>query len=175
MGRTSAGGSVSSICESLCCQKVKTSTWVNLLEKKFGPHVETKLREELQAGYNSERPFSSRQVVAKLEQSIEQITTEATTDVKPKKELKFGSNVFVPSNAPPGVAQTSEPKQLFGSTMQSTSAQTVSPSGSVPMKLPNMVLDKYSGDPLEWPEWSSQFIATIEQSRIANSIKVKYL
>ena len=113
--------------------------------------METKLGEELQAGYNSERPCSSRQADAKLQQSIEQITPMATTDVKPKKELRFGSNVFVSSNASPGGAKTSSPKQVFGSTMQSTPAQIVLPSASVPMKLPNMVIDKYSGDTLVWP------------------------
>ena len=60
MGRTSSGGSVSSIIESLRCQNVTTSTWVKSAESKFGPQRETKLGEELQDSYNSERPWSWR-------------------------------------------------------------------------------------------------------------------
>ena len=38
-----------------------------------------------------------------------------------------------------------------------------------------MVLDKISGDLLEWPECSAQFVATIEQFGVAHSVKMNYL
>ena len=38
-----------------------------------------------------------------------------------------------------------------------------------------MVFDKISGDALEWPEWTGQFIATIEQSGVSGSVKMNYL
>ena len=135
--------------------------------------METKVEEPL-ADYNDKGPCSSRQADAEMEQSMRQTTPMSTIDVKPKKALKFSSDVFVPSNAAPVGAKTSEPKQGF-EMMQSTPAATGLPLVSVPMKLPKMVLDKYSGDPLEWPEWSGQFIATIDQSGVADSVKMNYL
>ena len=44
-----------------------------------------------------------------------------------------------------------------------------------PMKLPKLVLDKFAGDPLEWPEWSGQFLATVDQAGVPDSVKMNYL
>ena len=43
------------------------------------------------------------------------------------------------------------------------------------MNWPKMVLNKLSGDRLDWFEWSGQFIATIEQSGFADSVKMNHL
>ena len=53
--------------------------------------------------------------------------------------------------------------------------RTTLPSLSVPMKLPKMALDNLSGNTLEWPEWSDQFIATNEQYGVSDSVKVNNL
>ena len=60
------------------------------------------------------------------------------------------------------------------STVSTQTTPTTLPSILVPMKLPKIVLDKTSDDPLEWLEWSGQFIATIEQSGTADSVKTNY-
>ena len=43
------------------------------------------------------------------------------------------------------------------------------------MKLPELVLDKISGDPLEWPEWSGQFLSTVDEVAVDDNTKMKYL
>ena len=175
MDQASLRGSGSTISGSFRSQNVKTSTWVNSPKNIFGPQAETKVEDEPQAACNSERPCSSRQADAKLQQSLMQNAPSTTTNVKPKRELKFASTVFVPSNISVGVAKAAAPNHVLGSTMQPTPTPTALPSVSVPMKLPKMVLDKFSGDPLEWPEWSGQFLATVDQAGVADSVKMKYL
>ena len=45
----------------------------------------------------------------------------------------------------------------------------------MPIKVPKMVLKKFSGNPLDWLESSGQFIATIEESGYADSVKTNFL
>ena len=42
-------------------------------------------------------------------------------------------------------------------------------------QLPKLVLDNCDGDPLEWPEWSGHFLATVDASGISDSNNIKYL
>ena len=41
--------------------------------------------------------------------------------------------------------------------------------------LPNLKLNNFEGNPLEWPEWSSMFIATVYQRLIPDSEKMSHL
>ena len=43
------------------------------------------------------------------------------------------------------------------------------------MKLAKLVLDKFSSDPLEWPEWSGQFLSTVDEAAVDDNLKMKYL
>ena len=43
------------------------------------------------------------------------------------------------------------------------------------MTLLKLVMDKVDGDPLEWPEWSGHFLATVDESGITDSNKMKNL
>ena len=43
------------------------------------------------------------------------------------------------------------------------------------MRLPKLVLDKFEGCPLEWPEWSGQFLATVDESGASDCHKKQYL
>ena len=73
-------------------------------------------------------------------------------DVKPKKLLKFDAKVFEPKNASSGAMSTSIPLTVPSSTVQFSSTPAVLTSASVLMKLTKMVLDKFTGDPLEGTE-----------------------
>ena len=41
--------------------------------------------------------------------------------------------------------------------------------------LPKLKLNNFDGNPLEWPEWSSMFIATVDQRPIPDSEKMNHL
>ena len=41
--------------------------------------------------------------------------------------------------------------------------------------LPKLKLNNFDGNPLEWPEWSSMFIATVDQRPIPDSEKISHL
>ena len=41
--------------------------------------------------------------------------------------------------------------------------------------LPNLKLNNFDGNPLEWPEWSSMFVATVDQRRMPDSEKMSQL
>ena len=43
------------------------------------------------------------------------------------------------------------------------------------MKLPKLELDKFDGNPLEWPEWSGKFLVTADGSGASDSHKMQYL
>ena len=73
-------------------------------------------------------------------------------DVKPKTSLKFVANVFVPSSASAGAVKTVAATTAYSSTLPLASTPAVLPSTKVSMKLPKLDLDKFDGNPLEWPE-----------------------
>ena len=41
--------------------------------------------------------------------------------------------------------------------------------------LPKLKLAEFSGDPLEWPEWSQLFQATVHAANIDDSVKMNHL
>ena len=96
--QTSSRGSGFSSTESVCFQSVETTTWFILSTHKFGPQSYTKVEAEPQAVYSEEKPFSLKQVDARLQQGLTEVARCTTTDIKSKKSLKFDSNVFLPSS-----------------------------------------------------------------------------
>ena len=40
--------------------------------------------------------------------------------------------------------------------------------------LPKLKLSEFSGDPLEWPEWSQQFQATVHAANMDDSVKMNH-
>ena len=92
-----------------------------------------------------------------------------------QKTLKFGSNVIIPSATPIGGEKQADPQLVSASKIQLPSTTADSPSVSVPMKFSRMVLDKSSGNLLEWPEWSGQFLATVDESGEAETVKMAYV
>ena len=89
-------------------------------------------------------------------------------DVKPKKSLKFNANVFAPSSAYTAAVKPVVPTPVPSYVLPLTSTPTFASAASVSMKLPKLVLDKIDRDPLEWPEWSVQFLATVDESGISD-------
>ena len=43
------------------------------------------------------------------------------------------------------------------------------------IKLPKLKLPELDGDPLEWPEWSRLFLATVDSAPVDDSIKMNQL
>ena len=48
-------------------------------------------------------------------------------------------------------------------------------SSSVNRTLPKLKLRDYNGDPLDWPEWSSKFLSTVDRSTVLNDEKMTHL
>ena len=46
---------------------------------------------------------------------------------------------------------------------------------SLPASLPKLKLTEFSGDPLEWPEWSGLFFSTVHAANIDASLKMNHL
>ena len=75
--------------------------------------------------------------------------------------------MFVRSVAPVDAGKQASLQQLSASKLQMFSSAAL-PSISVPKKLTKMVLDKICDNLLEWPEWSGQFLATVDESGAAD-------
>ena len=41
--------------------------------------------------------------------------------------------------------------------------------------LPKLKLREFDGDPLDWPEWSGMFLATVDSSNISKDKKMSHL
>ena len=97
------------------------------------------------------------------------------TDVK-RKTIKFNpEKMFVPQTISTPAASNSPLKQWQRNQPLATTSFGALPAVMSPMKLPKLVLDKFAGDPLEWPEWSGQFLATVDQAGVPDSVKMNYL
>ena len=97
------------------------------------------------------------------------------TDTK-KKTIKINpEKVFVPQTIPTPAASNNPPKQWQRNQPLTTTSLRTLPAIISPMKLPKLVLDKCSGNLLEWHEWSGQFLATVDQAGAPNSVKMNYL
>ena len=119
-----------------------------------------------------EKPCSSERADCELKANEFEPQSGKQLGAKPKKTLMFDpSKTFTP-----GQSTKAEPPITPNLTLSNVSAPGFTiPVTSIPMKLPKSVLDKFSGDPLEWPEWSGQFLATVDQGGVADSVKMKYL
>ena len=97
------------------------------------------------------------------------------TDVK-RKTIKFNpEKMFVPQTISTPAASNSPLKQWQRNQPLATTSFGALPAVMSPLKLPKLVLDKFAGDPLEWPEWSGQFLATVDQAGVPDSVKMNYL
>ena len=90
-------------------------------------------------------------------------------DGKPKKSLKFDANVLIPRVAYAGAVKAASLTPGQHSTLPLGSTPAMLPPVSVSMKLPKLLLYKVDGNPLEWPEWSGQFLAIVDGSRASDS------
>ena len=76
-------------------------------------------------------------------------------------------NDTVPSHVTPPVSLTAPLHSHFGPTRVENM--------SLPVSLPKLTLAEFSGDPLEWPEWSGLFLSTVHAANIDTSLKMNHL
>ena len=100
---------------------------------------------------------------------------EKQTGVKGKTIKFIHEKIFVPQIISTPAASNSPPKQWQHNQSVTTTSFRALPSVMSPMKLPKLVLHKFAGDPLEWPEWSGQFLAPVDQAGVPDSVKMNYL
>ena len=176
MDQVSSRGNVSSASGSFRFRQGKTSSWVNSQGNKFDSQLEETLGDKLSFSKFDEPPCSSKRADAKMKCLATPKPTTLPMDGKPNKSLKCDANVFVPSVAYAGAVKaaslTPEPPP---STLPLGSTSAMLPPVSVSMKLPKLVLVEFEGNPLEWPERSGQFLATIDGSGLSDSHKMQYL
>ena len=175
MDQVSSRGSVSSASGSFRFRQGKTKSWVNSQENKFDSHLEETLDDKPSFPKLHEPPCSSKQADAKMKSLTTPKPSTLSMDGKPKKSLQFNANVFVPSAACAGTVKAASSTPGPPSTLPLGSTLAMLPPVSVSMKLPKLVLDKFDGNPLEWPEWSEQFLATVDGSGASDSHKMQYL
>ena len=77
------------------------------------------------------------------------------------------TNDTVPPHVAPPVSLTAPSHSHFGHTRIENM--------SLPASLPKLKLAEFSGDPLEWPEWSGLFLSTVHAAKIATSLKMNHL
>ena len=94
---------------------------------------------------------------------------------KLQKTVNFGSSVFVPIAESCGVGKKADPQLVSAPKIQRPSTPAAFPSKLVSTKLTKMVLDKFSGNLLECPEWAGQFLATVDECGAADNMLMKYL
>ena len=66
-----------------------------------------------------------------------------------------------------------EPSDFY--TQNPTLRSSFNPTANKFINLPKLKLPEFSGNPLEWPEWSSLFLATVDSAGIDNSLKMNHL
>ena len=120
-------------------------------------------------------PCSSKQADAKMECLATPKPSTLPMDGKSKKSLKFDTNVFVPIVAYAGAVKGASSTPRSPSTLPLGSTPGMLPPVSVSIKLPKLVLDKLYGNPLEWIEWSGQFLKTVDRSGASDSHENQYL
>ena len=76
-------------------------------------------------------------------------------------------NDTAPPHVAPPVKLTAPPHNHFGPTRIENM--------SLPASLPKLKLAEFSGDPLEWPEWSGLFLSTVHAANIDISLKMNHL
>ena len=144
-------------------------------ENKFDSHLEDALDYKPAVSDYNEPPCSSKQADARMKGLETPKPIARSIDMKPKKSLEFDANAFAPSSAYAAAVNPVAPTPVPTSALPLTSTPAFAPIASVSMKLPKIVLNKFHGDPLEWPEWSGKFLATVDESGISDSNKMKHL
>ena len=147
--QASSGAIISSASTSLRFRHGKTSSWVNSKENIFDSHLEDALDDEPAVYHYNEPPCSSKRTDAKLKGLETPNPSARSIDVKPKKSLKFDANAFTPSSAYAAAVKAVVPTPVPSSALPLSSAPEFAPAASVSKKFPNLVLDKFDGDPLE--------------------------
>ena len=118
----------------------------------------------------SVKPFVSTVAPAKTQ----------TKSIAPQ-HVKFDS--FVPPTQPSTSNQvklgtlppTMAPLTSFTAPTQTHNAPSRMETMSLPASLPKLKLPEFSGDPLEWPEWSGLFLSTVHAANIDVSLKMNHL
>ena len=160
--RGSSRDSLSSISSSLRA-KTKTDNWLNSESNVF----------DCFAAHDNHKSNCPDVTSNTLAPTRRQTVKPATIDHKSfnldsgdnKTSLVYDpSKTFIPSTNPIHAA-TFPTSQVNPSTMLPVMG----------LKLPKLVLDKFSGDPLEWPEWSGQFLSTVDEAVLDDNVKMKYL
>ena len=99
---------------------------------------------------------------------------------KPSKTLMAGQSWLPPTHG--GIqSDTFQVPQLANTQKQyllrqgPNKASNVRNDYFIRSSLPKLKLAEFSGDPLEWPEWSQQFQATVHAANIHDSVKMNHL
>ena len=100
--------------------------------------------------------------------------------MKPSMTLMADQNQLPPKNAgiPGGAFQVPQLANTQKQYMPSQGPYTVSNARDdyfIRSSLPKLKLTDFSGDPLEWPEWSQLFQATVHAANIDDSVKMNHL
>ena len=175
MDQVSSRGSVSSASGLFRFRQGKTSSWVSSQENKFDSHLEETLDGKPLLSKVDEPPCSSNQADAKMKCLATLKPSTLPMEWNPRKSLKFDSKVFVPSVAYTGAVKASSSTPRPPSTIPLGSTPAMLPLVSVSMELPKLVFNKFDANPLEWPEWSGQFLAKVDGSGASDSHKMVYL
>ena len=92
-------------------------------------------------------------------------TTEGHVDLQQPKLSKPQLTAYGNPNEEPSDFYTQNP----------TLRSSFNPTANKFINLPKLKLPEFSGNPLEWPEWSSLFLATVDSAGIDNSLKMNHL
>ena len=174
MERASSGSSICSMDQSETEKAATTKDWLESSRNLFNhsnedqrqPNLYVKSEEQgTSYDFNDDQEYVSKDPSLPGKQ----------TDVK-RKTIKFNpEKMFVPQTISTPAASNSPLKQWQRNQPLATTSFGALPAVMSPMKLPKLVLDKFAGDPLEWPEWSGQFLATVDQAGVPDSVKMNYL
>ena len=146
--QTSPRDVVSSATGSFRFHNVRTSSWVNSQRNYLGGPLEEAIDDKPTVSECDEQPCSSKITDAKTIRLAPTKPSVRPIDMRPRKSLKVGGNVFVPNSAYAGAVSTAMPTSVPFSAIHFFSTLAVLLCVSVPMKLPKMVLGKFFGDPL---------------------------
>ena len=90
--------------------------------------------------------------------------------VAPPNQPLLSSHTRGGTLLPPVACSTSHSAPI-----QSQFATTRNEVASLPTSSPKMKLAEFSGDQLEWPEWSGLFLSTVHAAIIHTSLKINHL
>ena len=99
---------------------------------------------------------------------------------KPTVTLSADQNRLSPTfgGIPSGafqVQQLANTQKQYSPSLGPNMASNVREDYYIRSSLPNLMLAEFSGDPLEWPEWSQLFQATVHAANMDDSVKMNHL